>query len=40
MGLSIHYQGKLKKAQHLPLLIEEVVAIAKANQWEYFLFEN
>jgi hypothetical protein len=40
MGLSIHYQGKLKKAQHLPLLIEEVVAIAKANQWEYFVFEN
>jgi hypothetical protein len=40
MGLSIHYQGNLKNAKDLPLMIEEIVDIAKANHWEYFSFEN
>lgn len=40
MGLSIHYQGNFKDAKDLPLMIEEVVDIAKANHWEYFIFEN
>jgi hypothetical protein len=40
MGLSIHYQGKFKNAHHLSLMIEEVVDIAKANHWKYFIFEN
>ncbi len=40
MGLSIHYQGNFKNAKDLPLMIEEVVTIAKANCWDYFIFEN
>lgn len=40
MGLSIHYQGNFKDAKDLPSMIEEVVDIAKANHWEYFIFEN
>lgn len=40
MGLSIHYQGNFKNANSLPLMIEEVVTIAKANCWNYFIFEN
>ena len=40
MGLSIHYQGNFKKAKDLPLMIEEVVSVAKANNWDYFIFEN
>jgi hypothetical protein len=40
MGLSIHYQGKLKNPQLLSLMIEEVVEIAKANNWKFFIFEN
>jgi hypothetical protein len=40
MGLSIHYQGKFKNANQLPLMIEEIIDIAKTNQWKYFIFEN
>ncbi len=40
MGLSIHYQGNFKNAKTFPLMIEEVVTIAKANCWDYFIFEN
>lgn len=40
MGLSIHYQGNLKNAEDLPLMIQEVIDIAKANHWKYFVFEN
>ena len=40
MGLSIHYQGSFKNAKDLPLMIEEVVTIAKANNWDYFIFED
>ena len=40
MGLSIHYQGNFKNAKKLQLMIEEVVTIAKANNWDYFIFEN
>lgn len=40
MGLSIHYQGNFKNPADLPLMIEEVVDIAKTNHWEYFIFEN
>jgi hypothetical protein len=40
MGLSIHYQGKFKNASQLPSMIAEVVEIAKANHWKYFIFEN
>jgi hypothetical protein len=40
VGLSIHYQGNFKNAKKLQLMIEEVVTIAKANNWDYFIFEN
>ncbi|WP_395053778.1 hypothetical protein [Flavobacterium sp.] len=40
MGLSIHYKGSLKNANDLKSLIEEVVDVAKANNWNYFVFEN
>lgn len=40
MGLSIHYNGNLKNATDLSLLIDDVVTIAKANSWDYFVFEN
>lgn len=40
MGLSIHYQGYFKNAKDLPLMIEEVLTVAKANHWKYFIFEN
>lgn len=40
MGLSIHYQGNFKTASRLSQMIEEVVDVAKANHWEYFVFEN
>lgn len=40
MGLSFHYKGALKKPKSLKPMIEEVVDIAKANQWEYDLFEE
>lgn len=40
MGLCIHYQGNFKNAKNLPSMIEEIVDIAKTNNWNYFIFEN
>ncbi len=40
MGLSFHYKGALKKPQSLKNLIEEVTDIAKANQWNYNIYEE
>ena len=40
MGLSIYYKGQLKKAASLVKLIEEITDIAKAENWNYFVFEN
>ncbi len=35
MGLSIHYSGRLKKAESLPDLIEEIEDISKLYGWKY-----
>lgn len=40
MGLTIHYNGKLKLASSLSQLIEETKDIAQSNQWDYFVFED
>lgn len=40
MGLSFHYKGKLKTAQSLKKMIDEVADISKANQWSYHIFEE
>ncbi len=40
MGLSIHYNGCLAKAELLPALIEEVEEIARTMDWEYEIFER
>lgn len=40
MGLSFHYKGAMKKPQSLPKMIEELVDISLANQWEYNVFEE
>ncbi len=40
MGLTIHYRGKLKSADLLPALIDEVVDIVKIYDWRYDIFEK
>ncbi|WP_373494653.1 hypothetical protein [Aquiflexum sp.] len=40
MGITIHYQGKIKSPQLLPQLIEEVRDIAEENKWKYHIFES
>lgn len=40
MGITIHYSGRLKEAEILPALIEEVKDIAQANHWKYHIFET
>lgn len=40
MGLSIHYSGRIKSAESLPLLIEEVSDICKIHGWEYVVYDT
>ena len=40
MGLTIHYKGKLKSAELLPDLINEIVDIVKIYDWKYDIFEK
>lgn len=40
MGISIHYSGRIANKQQLPSLIDEVQEIAKAEGWEYEIFER
>jgi hypothetical protein len=40
MGLCIYYSGKIKDAESLPLLIEEVKDIAIVNKWDYHIYET
>jgi hypothetical protein len=40
MGLTIHYKGKLKNAKDLKSLIDEIRDVAKAENWNYFVFEE
>jgi hypothetical protein len=40
MGLTIHYRGKLKNANDLKSLIDDVKDVALAEKWDYFVFED
>lgn len=40
MGLSIHYSGRLRKAESLPSLIEEVKDISNVYGWKYHIFNT
>lgn len=40
MGLTIHYNGKLKNANDLKSLIDDVKDVAIAEKWDYFVFEE
>ena len=40
MGLSFHYKGKLRTAQSLKKMIDEVADIARANKWKHHIFEQ
>lgn len=40
MGLSIHYRGKLKQADLLTGLIEEIVDVAETHHWKFHLFNT
>ncbi len=40
MGLTIHYKGELKNASDLKSLIDTVKDVAKAEKWDYFVFEE
>lgn len=40
MGLSIHYNGKLRSNEMLSSLIDEVRNVAEIHDWPYHVFEN
>jgi hypothetical protein len=40
MGLTIHYSGRLRKAEDLPTLIEEVKDISSVYGWKYHIYET
>ena len=40
MGLSVHYKGKLRAKEMLPLLIDEVKDIAGIYDWKCYVFER
>ncbi|MDR0865286.1 MAG: hypothetical protein LBO74_10215 [Candidatus Symbiothrix sp.] len=40
MGLSIYYSGRIKNADSLPLLVEEIKDISKIYGWKYCTYET
>lgn len=40
MGLSIHYSGKLKQADLLTNLIEEIIDVSEAHHWKFHIFNS
>jgi hypothetical protein len=40
MGLCIHYKGKIRKKESLPVLINELKDIAESCKWKYHIFEK
>jgi hypothetical protein len=40
MGLSIHYSGRLRKAEDLPFLVEEVKDVSDVYGWKYKIHDN
>ena len=40
MGLSIHFSGRLRKAEYLQTLIEEIKDISDVYGWKYHIFDR
>ena len=40
MGLSIHYNGKIKDVSLIPTLVDELKDICTTMKWNYHLFDN
>ncbi|UOE37011.1 hypothetical protein [Chryseobacterium oryzae] len=40
MGITIHFEGKLKNNENFDLLIRKVIEFSQFENWEYFQFEN
>jgi len=40
MGLSIHFSGRLRKADYLPTMIEEIKDISNVYGWKYHIFDT
>ena len=40
MGLSIHFSGRLRQAEHLPEMVTEIVDISDVYGWKYKIFNR
>ena len=40
MGLSIHFSGRLRKAELLPAMIEEVIDVSNVYGWKYKVYDT
>ena len=40
MGLSIHFSGRLRKAEYLPALIEEIKDVSNVYGWKYHTYNT
>ena len=40
MGLSIHFSGRLRKAEFLPVMIEEIKDISNVYSWKYHIYDT
>lgn len=40
MGITIHFEGRLKNEQNYSVLIKKVIEYSELREWNYFLFEN
>jgi len=40
MGLSIHFSGRLRKAEFLPAMIEEVIDVSNVYGWKYKVYNT
>ena len=40
MGLSFHFSGRLRKAEYLSPLIEEIKDVSNVYGWKYYMFET
>ena len=40
MGLSVHFSGRLRQAESLPAMIEEIVDISNVYGWKYYVYNT
>ena len=40
MGLTLHYQGRIKDLRHIPELTTEVADICQSLDWPYHLIDD